>query len=513
MARTEVVRSWRRLEADPALLVSLALMVLSLAGGGAAVAAVLSVGDPALPVDRGVAAGAVATGLWLAVAFVFASRSLSITGRPDGAPAVVLAVDVPTGVAGTLLAEWVRALAVFGPATLAAAVTLGALTGRPVTLVTVTVAGALALAGAVAVGYAAGLAAKVTVGAARSRGVHWSAVAGAFAVPVVGVAAVGGDLLSTPETLLAAVAGLPPGRLADLGLVSLGAAPASAVGAALGSVAVTGVAGALAVVLSERVWFADGDDRQAVAVHPGGLGGTAVPGVDDRAAAVCRVVWLRAWRAPVKLVYVLYPVGGVLAILLDPTTTRVAAVLFGYVPTYAAWAGGAGLALNPFGDQGVGAAATALSTAPGAVLARGYLLAAAVPGTALGAVAVLGFGLAAALPVESVLVGLAGATAVSVTAGAVAVAVGTRFPGYDGVDVSGTTVVKPSFAASSLYFLVLSVLSAPGLYALLAVAGVGPLPATPTVLGACVLAQVGIATLAVRGADRLAGRAFDRYRP
>jgi hypothetical protein len=215
----------------------------------------------------------------------------------------------------------------------------------------------------------------------------------------------------------------------------------------------------------------------------------------------------------VKLVYTLYPVGGVVALLVDPAArANLVASLFVYVPLYAAWAGGAGLGLNPLGDEGAGLP-TALTAVDGRSFVRGHVLAAALPAAAVGTAAVVAGVALGGVPAVAAAVGAVVAVALSGQAAAVAVAVGSVLPGFDSVRVAASTrIVVPSFGASVVYFLALAVLSTPGTLALLAVAGLPTLLPGTTAAVAGVAVQTGLALLAVVVGGRFAAARFDRYR-
>lgn len=529
IAVTEVRRSLRRLLADPAALAALGLLAVGTAGTTAGLTAVAVLPERLLagaftaagvePTGRLVLARATLAAVWVGLTGAMVSRTASVTGRLDTPEAVLLALSPRRAVLGVVGAEWLRAAGVLGPAVALSAVVAGRLAGG-VAALTVATTGTLLVASAVAAGYPLGLALKATVEAARRRGIGWARLAlsvGLFAGTVAAGAAVTVGLPTVRPLGLGAA--LPPGGLADLALAPAlegASGPVPDPARALAGVAwATGalLAGPLAAgVLAERLWLVD-PPRSATAEYPGGLARVPAPPGSLAVRAVVRTVWLRAARAPVKLVYTLYPIGGVIALWVDPAAREsIVASLYVYVPLYAAWASGAGLALNPLGDEGAGLP-TALLAVRGRAFVRGHLLAAALPGAVVGGlVAVVGTALGGLSPVAAP-VGVVVAGALAGLAGAVAVAVGVALPGFDSVRVSSSRrIVVPSFAASVAYFLALAALSTPGTLALLAVADLPTLlPDAPAAVAGAVAVQVGIALLAGLFGARSAARRFDRF--
>ncbi len=531
VAATEVRRSVRRLLDDPAALVAMTVLAVGTAtitAGSVAVGLfparivpgwavdrlLVRAGFGGANVTRLVLARAAVAGVWVSLTVAMVSRVASVTGRLDAPAAVLLALSPRRAVLGVVGAEWLRAAGVLGPAVALSALVAGELAGRP-TAATVGVAGTLVVGSAVGAGYPLGVGLKAVVEAARRRGVGWiRLVVAVGTAAVVGGAAVAATVGLPAVRPLALVAGLPPGGLADLALgpsadVADGGWALAGVGWALAGV----VGGPLvASVAVERLWLTE-PPRSAATEYPGGLGRVPAPPASLAVRAVVRAVWLRTLRAPVKLVYTLYPVGGIVALWLDPSArAQILGSLYVYVPLYAAWASGAGLGLNPLGDEGR-CLPTVLTAVRGRSFVRGRLLAAALPGAALGGGVALVTAIGGGLPAVALPVGVVVAAALAGLAAAVAVAVGTVLPGFDSVRVSGsTTVVVPSFAASIAYFVALALLSTPGTLALLSVADLPTLlPDSSVAVAGAVGVQVGVTTLAVLLAGRSAAGRFDRY--
>jgi hypothetical protein len=534
VATVELRRSRRRLADDVAALAALALLALGAAGTAAGLTALTLLPETVferalLAVDassgvRGVTADgttlarAAAAAVWVGLTGAVVSRTASVTARPDGSDGLLLAVSPGRAVVGVIGAEWLRAAGVLGPAVVLSTLTAGRLAGTA-TAATVGLAGALLLTSTVAAGYPLGLGLKATVEAARRRGVGWTRLLlTAMLVVVAGVSTLA--LVDAPPLApLATAADLPPGGLADLALSPVGdRVGVGAVGrraaAGVGWAVLSLVAGlAASSRLATWLWLVE-PPRSAALEHPSGLDRVPAPPESRAVRSVVQVVWLRTARAPVKLVYTLYPIGGVIALWVDPSArARIVASLYVYLPLYAAWASGAGMGLNPLGDEGA-SLPVVLCAVRGRAFVRGHLLATAIPGAALGSVAALVAPLVGALPALAAPVGVVAATAFAALSAAVAVAVGSAFPGFDEIRVAASTrIVVPSFAASIVYFVTLALLSAPGTLALLAVADLPtPLPESGLVVAGALAAQVAVATGAVWVGGRSAAARFDRFR-
>lgn len=213
--------------------------------------------------------------------------------------------------------------------------------------------------------------------------------------------------------------------------------------------------------LAERHWFADPardsrpTNRAARTRRIGPFDGI----VSRPTRSVARVVWLRARRAPIRLLYAVYPLFGLLVFAND-----LSAVL-SYLPVvltlYVIWAAGAAFTLNPLGDQAGALAATLTTPVDGERFVRGHLVVATTVFVPLALVVSLASALLVGYSIERVVL-LGGASVVgTVGATALAVGVGSLFPRFGSVRLSGShEAVMPSKSAFVAYSLMLGLVVA-----------------------------------------------------
>ena len=499
-----------------ALLVSGLFVALALVA--VAVAAFLAGGTPeAAPVES--VARAAPASLWLLSTVLLAFRVLSSAADPDNRDGYLTTVPARDLFAGLAVVEAAVGLAYVVVPVVVAGAAFGAGSGRPFAAVAVWVAGVVPAVLGVATGLAAGFAVRnLSVRSrlvARLRVPLWLGGFAAYAAVFLT-----GRVESAVTPVVTAVTRPPFTWLSDLvawgaGVGGAGRGPlavALSITAALPTFAVAGW-------LARLLWYADGVET---ATEYGDGETRLAPGVFGRLARsetawVARVATVRARRAPVKLLFVAYPV-----FLLAPGITQ--AVETGVVPgslpptvaLFAAWAGGAGFALNPLGDQGATLPVAVTSGVSGGAFVRGVALPGAVLGGGLAAVAAAGLGAAAGFSLgRTALVAVVG---VGLGAGAAALAtgVGVVFPNHETTEVvRSREAVVPSLFAFAAYSILLLLVAAPAVvsavpWAAEAVAGlVAVSPLAVSAVGAAVsgtvLAGLGWASLAY------AGSKFDRY--
>jgi uncharacterized membrane protein (DUF485 family) len=260
------------------------------------------------------------------------------------------------------------------------------------------------------------------------------------------------------EPAIEAAQASPLAWYADLALLPVPGADASALQAAavLAGSLVVGVAAVLASVrVSERRWYDDAahaEVRATDSVTSGRLDGV----LGRRTAWIARKSWLRARRAPLKLVYVSYPAFVLFAPIQGSVEAgHVTASLPATVTLYAAWATGALFTLNPLGDEGAVLPVTVTSGVSGRQFVGGLVAASALLGTPVtlalaAALGVLGpltpVGLACLVVAGAILPGLAAI---------VAAGVGTAFPKYEATSITRSRqAVVPSLWAFGVYTIV-----------------------------------------------------------
>jgi hypothetical protein len=168
--------------------------------------------------------------------------------------------------------------------------------------------------------------------------------------------------------------------------------------------------------------------------------------------AVTANVWRRTKRAPIRLLYGVYPIFMLTGFLQTTVTAGdVSTELPIVVALYGTWVIGAST-LNPLGDEGAMLPVTLLSSVRGGQFVRGHVLAVTLVGLPLVVAATALTGYLSPLDPTAWL-GLTAASAVLGVAGAiVAVGVGTVFPRFGEVRVTRSrNVVVPSKTAFAVY--------------------------------------------------------------
>lgn len=507
----------------------LLFLAVSLAGAvGAYVAgAALRTGEAALPGFLGgdglVAGVRGAVGLaWLGTAGLAAARTAGTRGDVDDHQGLLLATDVRNVVGGFVALEaayyvvWAGAPLAFVVGGLAAGAR------APLFPVAAVLAVAGLLAAAVPLGFAVGIAIRHLAVVFEPIARHRRLVGGVAFAAYLGLI-VTGRLGNVVALLFDPVQAAPPSWLGDLLVLTMPVAGGSPVRAGVAVAASAALLGAslLAATRAARVhWYADPPDGDGESVETGsgfGADGPLAGLVGRPTRAVATATLLRARRAPLTMVYVLWPAFGAISVVQDVVQTgRIPTTLPYYMLLYVAWAAGAGLALNPLGNLSATLPATLVSRVSGRSFVAGHVLAGGLVGVPLAVVVVGASAVASplALPVAAA---VTGASVVAVLgACTLAVGVGTLFPRFGTVQVAGDREAHaPSKLGMAVYSLVL----------LLGVgAGIGGTWATGLAVGSDlagvgrellvgVAAGIALSSLAVPVvAAWYAGRRFDRYR-
>lgn len=412
--------------------------------------------------------------VFLGLAILVAVRTVGTRGKLSNDVGVLSVVPTREATLGLLLSETAFVLSWLLPVALAATVGYGAGAGNWTLLATIPVVCVAVAAAAVAVGFPVGLgirhvATRIEFVARHKGSLAVLAFLAYFALLMTNT--LGSLVVALFEPLQRA----PTGGYADL--LFLGTTPVDVVRAvaSLGLTATLTVVGAVAATrVAERHWFADpvlagSDEDDDTGVDPdtarhedrglldrfeGALGGV----VGRPAAAVTVLAWKRAARAPLKLLYVAYPLLGAIGFIGEIVQTGEVPAFFPPIAlVFVAWAGSVVFTLNPLGDQGSALPATVLSRIGGREFVGAHVLASAlvvIPvGTALTTL------LAVLSPLDlSLTAAIAVGTPLSVLVGGLfAVGVGMTFPRYDAVNVTKSTkAVVPSlvsFVVFSLYLL------------------------------------------------------------
>jgi ABC-2 type transport system permease protein len=473
IARAEYRRSLRAMVENRTQLFGFGIFLLFLLGmtvGGTYAA--YTYGEriiDALPVLDG-ARGALAVA-WLGPVALIAQRAVGKTARIEHEAGMLTTVPAPDVLGGLVLAEAARVLTVVAVPVVAVAGALALGIGAPAAFISIVVASLAVFATAFLAGHVVGVGIKIVVGQSELLTRYKSVIAVvAFLAYFVAVSseAFGRALIE----LFGLLQNTPMAWFGDLlvaGIPTVSPSPLRIVGA-LALVAV-GVPILLAVDVraAERLWYADraqpgtrtyeGTDSDSTLLSRIAAGPTR---------AVVTKIWRRTRRAPIRLIYVVYPLFFLFAPLQQAFATgEIPASLPVLLALYGVWAVGAA-ALNPLGDEGALLPVTLTTGVRGGQFVRGHVLAVVTIGLPLvaGATALAGF--LSPLDPASWTVLVAVSAVLCVVGPVLALAIGTRFPRFGAVRVSRSReVVVPSKTAFACYTLVVAVGALGGAVALI----------------------------------------------
>ena len=476
VARVELRRRFRSIvSGNPLQLVAIVLsglfVFLFVLGATAAAhfaGTALRAGDLTDPVAY---ARIIAAALWLLVCGLIAFRFVVSTGPHVDPDALLAVVTHRPLVVGLLLAEAAIVFCVIALPTVLIAGAFGYGVGSALTGVLVGIAILLSVATAVPAGIALGFAVKVAFVRSAFLARHKLAL-GVLVFVVYMVAIVSGQLGALVYPVVAAVANSPIGWPADLALLVTDAAVDARRSALVPSLALLAIVVSVGACsrLAVAVWYADSPLSGERTVESAADRFAFLPALGLRRppAAVVRHCWIRAWRNPISLVYVAYP----LFLLFGPVAQ---AVETGTVPSslpiliglYGAWAIGASFALNPVGDAGSTLPATLTSGVRGRDLVRGHLVACLFFAPPV-VIAVLALALLSPLSAGDAIATTVFATVLCLGAPPIAVGVGVSLPRFEAAQLTRSReAVVPSLFAFAAYSIALVVVSIPGVLVLL----------------------------------------------
>lgn len=418
---------------------------------------------------------------------------------------------------GLLVATFCRVWLVFVVPLLLGAVSFGIGAGNAAAVALALLTVLVVILPAYSMGFGLGLAVRHLFGQSETL-VRYRAVlgVGAFLAYVALLATERVGEITQP--VIAAASTSPISWVADLLLLSLApaASPVRAAAALLGGVAGLLLGLLLTVRAAGILWYADPVEPGDGSVSSSGVGWLGVL-VNRRSAWVARKSWLRARRAPLKLIYVAYP----LFFLIEPVQSSlqsgtIATTLPAFTAVYGAWATGAAFGLNPLGDEGAVLPITATTGITGREMIRGLLVASLVPGLSVTVVLTGVLAVTSDLPALAAAAMTVGAAGLCVAAAGVSVGIGAAMPRFDAATVTRSrAVVVPSIWAFITYTIVVTVLATPATAAQIpAVAtSVGSL----TGLGGAGVQVLGLAValvlvgLAATVGTRYGARRFDEF--
>ncbi|WP_135823367.1 hypothetical protein [Halorussus ruber] len=566
IARVEVRRSVRTVRSTGSKTLAFGIVLLFWVAlptvGGGYLAFRLGRSLPTIPFEfplLDLVRGGTAVG-WVGVAALAAARSAGGKSELDSPAGILTTVPARDAALGLLLAEYARmAMVTAIPAfTIGTALAVGS--GAVTPLVAIPATAGILLAVALSIGFPVGVGVKwVTLRSpwlARHKTALLVVAFGLYFLAVTSQAF--NDVVAFLQRALRGTPLAWFGDAALLGLPGVEAVPLHALGAvALAAVLLPAFA-AVGIRSATTLWYADRaqaeeDDESetqaradsAEGAAPGGMTGGGAPGstadstptppksggagasLGERALSafggalsrptrtVTLAAWRRAKRAPIRLLYVAYPLFFLYAPLRSAFESGVPTTLPAMVALYGAWAVGA-MVLNPLGDEGAVLPATLLSGVSGRQFVVGHVLSAALVGVPVVTATVALAGVLSPLdPVRWVTLTLVSALLVVVGA-MLAVGIGVLFPRFGTVEVFRSREItmpsKGAFAAYSIALLGGAVGAVVGLVPPIAgfvAALVGLSQVAVTVLGAGLGVLVGVVGPVV--AFRYATRAFEEF--
>jgi ABC-2 type transport system permease protein len=448
--------------------------------------------------------------------FIQTSKAIQDDLLPTSSVPLLLAATHHEVILALLVVELGASVLLLGVPAVLAALAFGFGAGSPASVATILLATGCVLSVGVVAGVAIGLGLRTATARIPLLAKYRTLLSvGVFLGYLAALAS--GTLSVLVSWGAAAVESTPVGWIGHLALTA--AVPVDTGKAALvGLAAVLGVVALVAVTtrLSGPLWY--DDPVQPVAAERASAVGR-LPGLERPTNAVLQAAWIRARRAPVRLLYVVYP--AVFAI--EPVASAIqSGTVPGWTPPalalYGAWATGAAFTLNPIGEEAQVFPATVTTKVTGRQHVRGRWLAGVVVGVPLTGLVVTAAGfLAAYTTLEVALVGILGLALPGLAPG-LAAGFGARFPESETSEIIGSAeAVTPSTLAFVAFSIGVAMLALP----IWAVSpggvrewGAGllgvPEPvaaAAGTALAVCVLA------LSAWAGARDAARRFDSYSP
>ncbi|MXV64508.1 hypothetical protein GS429_21025 [Natronorubrum sp. JWXQ-INN-674] len=471
VAKTEFRRTIRAVSNERTkLLMMAALAVFMLgsvvvAGGyllpelGAQVAESVSPSEADLATD--LVTGGVAVG-WLFLVFMVGIRTFTAAATVDKPAFLLTSTSLRNTVIGVIGAEillfatWLVPPAIL----LSSAFASGAGTILPVPLTLVVVA--LALITAVPVGFVIGVWVRHLVTVYEPIARYRMVIFVGFWVLYFGAIATGRFNVVMGE-LFTALQGSPlgwPGHLLLAGVPNVPASSATIVGAIVGGAVLGTVATAIGIASARVHWFADParfDDAEESTEQESSdrLSGVLSRGLSRPIRTVTVTAIRRTKRAPIRLVYVGYPllgaIGFVQGIVQSGTVPSYVAVL---LSLYVVWAAGALFTLNPLGDLGRALPAVVTSTLTGRQAINGLVIAGALVAVPIALLVSLVLGVISPLSLEQTAALVAGTVVGAVVTPALATGIGSVFPRFGSVNVTNNReAVMPSKTAFIVYSL------------------------------------------------------------
>ncbi|HET7325118.1 MAG TPA: hypothetical protein VFJ06_12375, partial [Halococcus sp.] len=398
--------------------------------------------------------------VWVAPVVLIAQRAVSKTGRIEHEAGMLTTVPAPDVLGGLVLAEAARWLSVIALPIVAIAAGLSLGIGAPAAFVSIVLALFAVFTTALLAGHIIGILIKIVFGQSELLTRYKSVLAViAFLVYFVAVSSEAfGQVIARLFTLLQNAPMAWFGDLFVFGIPGVSPSPVRIVGAVALFVVGVPVLLALDVRAATRLWYADRAQPGTRTYQSSESNAEFLSRIASRPTrTVTTKIWRRTKRAPLRLIYVVYPLFFLFAPLREAVTSgEIPASLPILLALYGTWAIGAA-ALNPLGDEGAMLPVTLLAEIRGREFVRGHVLAVTTIGlpVLVAMTAITG----ALSPLEpSIWLPLTAASAgLSVVGPVVALAIGTGFPRFGTVRITRSRrVVVPSKTAFVCYTLVLA---------------------------------------------------------
>jgi ABC-2 type transport system permease protein len=471
----EVLQSKRAMEGSSSQLVGLlfSAIFLLLFGIAAVVGAYFfgtSLDGGGGPTSLQIASGATAAIFGFAMFFT-AIRMVQKVPLPTNTDGLLTTVPHRDAVAGLILAEMAKIIGIPSVFALAAAVVFGVGAGSATSIVLFAFSVfSLALLG-VLFGFIVGFIVLNLL--ARSPILaRYRMVIGAVLFLIYMSIFIVGEWASVIGPLFQVVSASPLGWYGDLALLAVvsDANPVLAVAASL--VTVLGIPAAIAGCnwLAAQFWYTQPVEPAAEEEEPSRMGGISLGSVGSVPRPMTRVIrktWLRARRSPIRLMYVLYPLIGLIDFIVIESGT-VSSTLPMLIALYGAWATGAAFTLNPIGDEGPVLPITLTSSINGRTFISALCLAGLTIGLPVTVVAVVVTGVLSSLSIVNLVSVVVVSVVLCICATAIATGAGVAFPRLEPARITrGRKAIVPSLFAFALFSLVLIVVSVPAMVGLI----------------------------------------------
>lgn len=401
---------------------------------------------------------------WLLLVAMATIRTVTAVAKLDEPAFLLLSTSLRNVVLGLLGAELLGFTVWLAVPTmvLAGAFAYGAGTALPIFLAPLVVV--FLAASAIPIGFVVGIWIRHVFTAYESVARYRTPIFAAIALGYFGL--VFSDMwASLMDALFALLQDSPlgwPGHILLFGIPNVSASIGPVIGAFVGFALVMPLALVVGIASARIHWYADiartEDESVAEADSSERLDGLLSLILDRRTQVITLTAIRRTKRAPIRLVYVAYPLFGIFPfgqdIIQTGTVPSIVAVLLG---VYVVWGSGVLFTLNLLGDLGRAMPTVLTSTVSGRQHVTGHVVASALVGIPVALLVSILAGIASPLSMVETGALVAGTTVGAVVAPALASGIGAAFPRFGSVHItSNREAVMPSKAAFVIYSLAIA---------------------------------------------------------